>query len=455
MKKIHVLLAMAVMTIITFAACKKYLDVKSDAKLVVPGNIADLQGVLDDATLMNLARTPSYGENSCDDFFFPKANYDAISEKMQDIYRWKKSPYRFANDWSTAYLPIYNANLCLDLLGGIVRNSQNGRDWDNVKGSALFFRSYYFYFLTVNFGAAYDGTGSLTDPGIVLRLSSDFNVRSVRSSVKDCLDRVIADTKESLSLLPETPLNQLRPSRAAAYALLSRVYLYMNDYEHAAVYADECLKIKGGLMDYNGDPDIIGLDQNIPFRRFNKETVFYTEMYSGFGLLNTTRAKIDTVLYASYSANDLRKRAFFRANGAYQQFKGSYSSSATGFFSGFATDELYLTRAEGRAVAGNLSGAMDDLNLLLKSRWKNTVAYVPVAASNVADALSRIRAERRKELLMRNIRWSDIKRLNKIGAGITLKRLVNGELSELLPNAPFYALPLPDDIIAETGIPQN
>jgi hypothetical protein len=455
MKKIYVLFTTAMLATVTFAGCKKYLDVKSDAKLVVPATIPDLQGILDDANLMNLARTPSYGENSCDDFFFPKANYDAFSEKMQDIYRWKKSPYRFANDWSTAYLPIYNANLCLDLLNNVLRTPQNGRDWDNVKGSALFFRSYYFYFLTINYGPAYDAGTSPLDVGVVLRLGSDFNVRSVRSSVQECLDRVIADTKESLPFLPETPLSQLRPSKAAAFALLSRVYLYMNDYEHAAMYADECLKIKGSLMDYNGDPDIIGLDQNIPFKRFNKETIFYTEMYSGFGLLNTSRAKIDTALYASYSVNDLRKRAFFRTNGVYQQFKGSYSSSSTGFFSGFATDELYLTRAEGRAVAGNLSGAMDDLNLLLKSRWRNTVAFIPASASNVADALTKIRAERRKELLMRNIRWSDIKRLNKIGSGIILKRVVNGEVSELLPNASFYALPLPDDIIEETGIQQN
>lgn len=446
---------MGMLPIITLFSCKKYLDTKSDAKLVVPGTISDLQGIMDDATVMNLARTPSYGENSCDDFFLPKANYDAVAESMQDVYRWKKRPYRYPNDWSLGYLPVYNSNLCLDLLSDIARTEKNAKDWDNVKGSALFFRSYYFFMLTVNFGLGYDPATSSADPGIILRLSSDFNVKSDRATVKACLDRVISDTQESISLLPETPLNQFRPSKAAAFALLSRVYLYMNDLEAAANYADKCLKIKSQLMDFNSDSDVIGLDQNIPFKRFNKETIFYTEMYSGFGLLNTTRAKIDTGLYASYSVNDLRKRAFFRANGIYQQFKGSYSSSSTTFFSGFATDELYLVRAEGRAWTGNLSGAMDDLNLVLKSRWKNTVSYIPVTAINIQDALAKIRVERRKELLMRNIRWGDIKRLNKIGAGIILKRLVNNQVSELLPNDPFYALPLPDDIVEEAGIKQN
>ncbi|WP_316849668.1 RagB/SusD family nutrient uptake outer membrane protein [Pedobacter agri] len=441
--------------VLAISGCKKYLDVKSDAKLVVPSTISDLQGILDDASSMNLVRTPSYGDNSADDYFLPKANYDAVSVNMQAVYKRQRREYRYANDWSVSYLPIYNANLCLEILDEIERTPLNGREWDNVKGSGLFFRSYYIYLMTVNYGLAYDPATSANDLGVVLRLNSDFNVPSQRSSVEDCLERAISDTQASLNFLPETPLNQLRPSKAAGYALLARIYLYMNDYVNATRYADECLRIRSQLMDFNNDSDIIGLDQNIPFRRFNKETIFYTEMYSGFGMLNTTRAKIDTNLYASYSVNDLRRRAYFRANGLYQQFKGSYSSSSTTFFSGFATDELYLIRAEGRAYMGNLSGAMEDLNLLLKSRWRNTVPYVPVGAANVRDALTRIRIERRKELLMRNLRWADIKRLNKDGENIVLRRNIEGQVFDLLPNDPFYALPLPDDIIQQTGMQQN
>jgi hypothetical protein len=56
----------------------------------------------------------------------------------------------------------------------------------------------------------------------------------------------------------------------------------------------------------------------------------------------------------SYDSNDLRRSAFFRTVSGYMQFKGSYASNATVFFSGLATDEMYLNRAEGKAWEGDL-----------------------------------------------------------------------------------------------------
>jgi starch-binding outer membrane protein, SusD/RagB family len=56
---------------------------------------------------------------------------------------------------------------------------------------------------------------------------------------------------------------------------------------------------------------------------------------------------------------------------------------------------------------------------------------------------------------MRGLRWIDIKRLNKEGAGIVLKRLIGDKTYTLQPNDPRYALPLPADIILNTGMQQN
>lgn len=63
--------------------------------------------------------------------------------------------------------------------------------------------------------------------------------------------------------------------------------------------------------------------------------------------------------------------------------------------------------------------------------------------------------ERRKELVFRNLRWMDIKRLNKEGANITLKRIIDGQTFTLPPNNNRFALPLPADIVKMTGMPQN
>jgi hypothetical protein len=49
----------------------------------------------------------------------------------------------------------------------------------------------------------------------------------------------------------------------------------------------------------------------------------------------------------------------------------------------------------------------------------------------------------------------DIKRLNKEGRNIVLRRFLNGNTYTLEPNAAYYALPIPTDIVEITGIPQN
>ena len=57
------------------------------------------------------------------------------------------------------------------------------------------------------------------------------------------------------------------------------------------------------------------------------------------------------------------------------QFKGSYNGTLFAF-TGLATDEIFLVRAECRARTGDINGAMDDLNRLLQQRWK-TGTFVP------------------------------------------------------------------------------
>ena len=119
---------------------------------------------------------------------------------------------------------------------------------------------------------------------------------------------------------------------------------------------------------------------------------------------------------------------------------------------------MFLIRAEckARGVNGNpgdKDAALVDLNTLLSKRYD--ASFVQVDAANATDALNRILLERRKELLMRGLRWIDIKRLNKEGANIEVKRIISGQTYILQPNANYYALPLPTDIINLTGIPQN
>jgi len=436
-------------------SCKKYLDLKSDAKIVTPGSLTDIQALLDDSPIMNTRTTPSFSETSADDYFLPPASYNAQPVNGQRFYQWLPVDVRYGNDWSYAYQAIYNCNIALELLDKIDRTAVNGTAWDNVKGSALFFRSFYFLLLSADYARAYNEATADSDPGIMLRISSDFNLKVKRASVRECYQRITGDLEIALAMLPDIAVHPMRPSRAAACALLARTYLYMGNYGAGLKWSAESLQMNAKLMDYNNDPGVAGLAANVPFRKYNAETLFYAEMCPAFSIHATSRARIDSVLYAAYQANDLRKTAYFKTVSGYQQYKGSYAESASVFFSGIANDEVYLTRAECNAFLGNLGSAMADLNTLLKSRWKSSAVFVPVTASDRLDALAKIRLERRKSLLMRGMRWIDIKRYNREGGNILISRNINEKMVSLQPNASYYALPVPVDIIEQADIGQN
>ena len=92
---------------------------------------------------------------------------------------------------------------------------------------------------------------------------------------------------------------------------------------------------------------------------------------------------------------------------------------------------------------------------MIVKRWK-TGTFTPLAAGSMQDALILILRERRKELVFRDLRWTDLKRLNKETAfQQTIKRKINGQEYILLPNDNRYALPIPQSVISISGIQQN
>jgi tetratricopeptide (TPR) repeat protein len=433
--------------------CKKYLDEKPDKKLAVISSLEELQSILDYNTFMN-ERDIGAGEVSADDYYISDADYTGwYSENEKRMYTWEKD-FLFpssVNDWRSTFRCVYRANTVLDNMG-VINSSESPATWKDIKGQALYYRARSFLSAAFIWTTAYDSSTSSSELGLPLRVDSDFNIVSVRSSLKETYDRIVADLKEAIDLLPVTTIHKMRPSKPAAFALLARTYLSMRDYQKAGLYADSSLQLYNTLVDYNNS-DLVSAFDFYPFRRFNDEVLTVSGMDIP-GILYNYVAKIDSALYKSYSENDMRKVAFFQDNndGSYG-FKGSYDEWAT-LFTSVATDEVYLIRSECYARAGNISAAMKDLNALLINRWK-TGTFTPFTATDQIDALDKILKERRKELLMRGLRWMDIKRLNAEGANISLKRIVNGITYTLPANDLRFALPIPEDVISLSQMQQN
>ncbi|WP_231576799.1 RagB/SusD family nutrient uptake outer membrane protein [Sphingobacterium sp. IITKGP-BTPF85] len=136
-------------------------------------------------------------------------------------------------------------------------------------------------------------------------------------------------------------------------------------------------------------------------------------------------------------------------------FKGSYDNSFGSPFIGLTTPELYFIRAECAVRRNDLEIAISDMNKLLERRWVKG-AYVQVDERDPNRLLSLILKERRKELVFRGLRWTDLKRLNLDPKfRTTLKRNLDGKLYQLEPNSFSYGILLPLDAINIGGLIQN
>ncbi len=437
-------------------SCKKqdeWLNVKSNKNDISPTTLQNYQAILDYDIYMN-NNYPGLPLVSADNYYLSYTTWLGNSSYAKNAYVWAQDLYQGTvtiGDWNSPYIIVEYANIVLDGIAGIERTIQNQQDWDNVRGSALFYRAYAFYNLVSEFAKPYTTATAATDLGIPLRLSSDINEKSVRASIQECYDQIINDLKEAEQLLPANALYQSRPGKVAAEALLARVYLNMDDYVNAGLFADNALHQASDLLDFNG----LTITSARPFPVFpnNPEIIFYAT--NSIFSLAIISGWADSILLKSYAVNDLRKTAFYKAGANGSTFKGQYSGSYAPF-GGLATNELYLIRAESSARAGNTGSAMQDLNTLLSKRWKKGT-FIPYTANTADAALSKILEERRKELpFTGTLRWEDLRRLNKDNRyAITIIRMLNGETYSLAPSDPRYVLPIPENEIRLSGIQQN
>lgn len=448
------------------SACTKsaFLDTKPDNSLVVPTTLPELQAILDKDKTMNGSSneftggpTPAVLVEGCDDYFMLDANYTTLTAYSQQVYIWAKDNtyggLSSTGDWDFPYKVVFYSNIVLDGLTKISRDTVNATAWDNAKGSALFYRSWAFFHLSQAFAPLYDSATAANSLGIPLKLSPDINEPVTRASLEATYARVTQDLAAAIQLLPVTPAFKTRPSKPACYGLLARVYLSMQAYDKAGLYADSCLQLYHALLDYN----TLDSTSNAPFPLFNNEVIFASLLQDipNNELYRSSLMKIDTTLYLSYQQEDLRRVLFFRPRPPYYSFKGSYDGTTIPF-TGLATDEMYLIRAEAKARSGNIAGALWDLNTLMRTRWK-TGSFVDFTAASARDALALILTERRKELLQRGQRWTDLRRLNTDPAfAKTLTRIVNGVTYTLPPGDLRYTWPIPPAVISfNPGVQQN
>lgn len=432
------------------ACCEGFLDEKPNKSLLTLNSISDLRALLDnDIQYFNLE--PAIPEVASADFDLQPQAIPTLQVFERNAYLWEPDVFegRSSVEWNNLYRQILFTNTVLEELEKFDPNLKNSPDGLELKGSALFYRSYAFFNLATVFAMPYLPGSNDQELGIALRLSPDVKIQVQRSSLKETYDRILEDLKNALPLLNSQIEIPTRPSRQAALALMARIYLSIQDYQNALHYSQEALSIHNSILDFN----LLNQETANPIPPLNQEIIFQSNLQLGLYTISQLLVPRDELLEL-YDSSDLRRSIFFitRPSGLIN-FRGHYSGNIRAF-GGLTTGELILISAESLARLNRLEEARLVLFDLLKYRYHENYDFrSEIQPENI---LNKILEERRKELVFRGLRWQDLRRFNfSPDEQVTLQRIIDGNLITLPPNDPKYAFPIPNDEIELSGLIQN
>ncbi|MCA5005655.1 RagB/SusD family nutrient uptake outer membrane protein [Sphingobacterium bovistauri] len=440
--------------ILTHISCNEFLDAKPQISVNIPETLSDLRLLLDDANTINQS-APGLIELGSDDYVVDYTVFTSRPMFEQQIYLWDNHPQFQLSDislqWSKPYRTILISNVVLETLDRM--NDVDNNLKNQLKGEALFVKSFNYYILSQIYSEPYVPNSKNDNLGVVYRPSSDFSEQSYRPTIANVYETILEELKQGYELLPVQQIHKTRPDKQAAAALLARVYLSMENYEMALQYAEKALEYDNYLIDFNTLP----ITTSNPLEVMGKEVIYHA-ICNTASYITASRSNVAPSVYNSFDDNDLRKYLYFnaKANGTFS-FKASHSGSSVMIFTGLAIDELYFIQAECLARMNNLKEALIIMNKFLKLRWKSNT-YLDFNSEDKLEVLKFILKERRKGLIFRGIRWSDLRRLNRddnFKVTLTRQFLNNTLTSELKPNDLRYTYLIPEEVINMTGIQQN
>lgn len=135
--------------------------------------------------------------------------------------------------WIASYRAIVGANKVIEL-------AEEGRspDRDQLIGENYYLRALTYFQLVNVFGRPY--SQGISNLGVPLKLTSDVDDLPDRSTVGEVYAQVVSDLEKAESLMNE-PRENPYASKEAAQALLSRVFLYMENNQKSIEYADKVI----------------------------------------------------------------------------------------------------------------------------------------------------------------------------------------------------------------------
>jgi hypothetical protein len=436
------------LVLLLLTACRKYVDITPQGK-IVPTTVADFRLLLNNSDVFNLAGGTT--DLMTDDIAFTDpAMFTGVRPlSVLNIYSWAADNYQPQEEdeeWNLYYKQIYYANVVIAGLNGISGGDEGEKQL--LISEARVHRAFAYLMLVTQYTLQYDAATAGQDAGVPLLLEPGYTQSLERAPVQKVYAQVLDDLQRAAALLPGLPASKIHPSKAAAFALLSRAYLTMRNYPQAGAYADSTLQLQNTLYDLRAFANSTNPFDflSIPESYQHPEVILMKAAYNQDAPLMLSPELLNLL-----GPDDLRRKVFGIGDQLLYNYNGYFFSYISPFESrhvGPRVGEMYVTKAECQARAGDAPGAMATLNSLRKQRFA-VDKYVPLTATDAQDALVKSLAERRRELMGRGYRLADLKRLNK-EPGFTkviTHPWSSGDIT-LAPNSHRYIYPVAIKILA-------
>ena len=331
--------------------------------------------------------------------------------------------------WYISYKIISGMNTVID---AIEKNESTDAASSQLLGECYFLRAFAYFNLVKFYATPY--THNPDAAGVVLRRSLTDPSQKARSTVREVYNAITEDAKKGADLM-----NQQRGvmygSKEAAWALLSRVYLYKGDNDSTILYADKVInsgrfsletaatypRLFANAVTANETIFCIAFTQSEDYGKFGSiASMIYSDGNSGWGE-EFASSKIRAIM--DEHPEDVRNSYIIPVddgNGGIQKKNGieMYYISKFSFQDGsptlsspimFRLAEMYLNRAEAYAKKNDPVHALEDVDEIRKNRGLEGSLYSGVVPSGT-NLLDVVLKERRMELAFEGHRNFDVYR---------------------------------------------
>ena len=235
------------------SSCNDYLNIAPKGNKI-PTTLADFEALLRDQ--YTISRTPV--ENALyllNDVYLTNAKVNTPS-LSQANYMWDESADRIMlnNADEGTYYVLYGAISSCNLIIANAPTATEATDAERkeVMAYAKVIRALCYDVLVNYYADTYDKATAAEKRSVPLIASADIDAPYTQVSIQEMYDFIIQDTKEAIEMgIPAQSMTAIHPNLGAAYALLARVYLQMQNYDEALRYANLALEQNNQLFDWN------------------------------------------------------------------------------------------------------------------------------------------------------------------------------------------------------------